>query len=72
MSPEEGTKAVTATNDLRDDRQRKAEFMNEQLAERLGNVPQPGVAPAPDARPDNAFAVDAPKRARRAKPAADQ
>lgn len=53
--------------DLRDERQRKAEWMNEQLAERLAGVPQPGVAPAPDARPDDAFSVDAPTRTRKAK-----
>ena len=59
------------TKDLRDDRQRKAEWMNEQIAERLGNVPQPGVKPAPDARPDDAFSVDAPARTRKAAKAAD-
>jgi hypothetical protein len=60
------------SKDTRDDRQRKAEWMNEQLAERLGPVEQPGVKPAPDARPDNAFAADAPKRTRRAPKAAEK
>lgn len=51
--------------DKRDDRQRKAEWMNDQLAERLGDVPQPGVKPAPDARPDDAFTADAEARSAR-------
>jgi len=52
--------------DLRDERQRKAEWMNDQLAERLGGDPQPGVGPAPDARPDDAFATEKPKRSTKA------
>ena len=64
---------MTEAKDQSDERQRKAAWMNDQLADRLAPTEQPGVGPAPDARPEDAFA-DAPRRATRtarAKEAAD-